>query len=346
MATAPALAVLPNFPFKDQLTEKSADGYPPENARFDCVATSFAAAIQYYDGGYVSGDELKDAEYGETYANAGTALRRYIDDATDLARAKYHVNCVPYNNNNTVWLVGRIHTWLKQGYPVIATIPSQWGNAYDMATLAQSPFSTHVIVFFSEEGGLTAMNPWGGFRHTGSDAYWQARLCDGQIWAVVKESANVSGVPSGWKDDGKTLIAPNGVPVVRGFRTYVLAQNWQPNNWPLKPEMAVAQIEPGNAAMGKGARQDFRMTSLGCQQHADGSWGSPYMIYVGQDLLALETQLAAALAHVSQLEAQVADLQKQPAPAPQPIPIDPKASEALAALVELAKALKLVEPAA
>ena len=85
------------------------------------------------------------------------------------------------------------------------------------------------------------------------------------------------------------------------------------------------------------------MTSLGCQQHADGSWGNPYVIYVGQDILALETQLAAALQHVSQLEAQVAELQKQQnhLPTPQP-PTDPKASEALAALVELAKALKLV----
>lgn len=325
------MATLPNFPMVNQLNDKPPDGNPPENARYDCVPASLAAAIMYYRGGVVSPDELKDAEYGETYANAGTALRRYVDDATDLARTKYHVTAVPYNNTNTIALVGRIHTWLKQGYPVIATIPSQWGTAHDMATLAQSPFSTHVIVFYGEiAGGLVAMNPWGGFSHQGSDAYWQGRLCDGQIWAVVKESVTVSGVPSGWKDDGKTLIAPNGVPVVRGFRAYVLAHEWAANNWPLKPEQAVAQIEPGNAAMGKGARQDFRMTSLGCQQHADGSWGSPYVIYVGQDLLALETQLAAALAHVAQLEAQVADLQKQPptpAPTPQPGPVEQAAMQ-------------------
>lgn len=35
---------------------------------------------------------------GETYANSGTALRRYVDNATDLARKKYHVTAVPYNN--------------------------------------------------------------------------------------------------------------------------------------------------------------------------------------------------------------------------------------------------------
>lgn len=184
-----SLAVLPNFPLISQLDDHPTDGNPPENARFDCVPASLAAAIQYYTGQRVSPDALKDAEYGESYANAGTALRRYVDDATDLARARYHVTCVPYNNTNTVWLVGRIHTWLAQGYPVIATIPSQWGTAHDMATLAHPPFSTHVICFYGEiAGGLVSMNPWGGFAHSGSDEYWQGRLCEGQIWAVVKEA--------------------------------------------------------------------------------------------------------------------------------------------------------------
>lgn len=98
--------------------------------------------------------------------------------------------------------------------------------------------------------------------------------------------------------------------------------------------------------MGRDSRQDFRFSSLGCQQHSDGSWGAVYVIAVGQDILALETQLAAALQHVSALEAQVTQLQHQPAPVPvvtPPDPPDPKAVEALAALVELAKALTLVQ---
>ena len=94
------LAVLPNFPMVSQLDDHPTDNRPPENARYDCVPASLAAAIMYYDGGVVSPDALKDAEYGETYANAGTSLKRYIDDASDLARAKYHVTCVPYNNTN------------------------------------------------------------------------------------------------------------------------------------------------------------------------------------------------------------------------------------------------------
>lgn len=146
--------------------------------------------------------------------------------------------------------------------------------------------------------------------------------------------ANVSTIPTGWKDDGKTLVAPNGVPVVMGFREYVLGHSWDANNWPLAAEQVISSgsIEPGNASIGPGSRQDFRLTSLGWTQNRN-----VYMIYVGQDIRALEQQLTAANAHVAQLEAQLASM-----PAPTTAPADPKATEALAAMMGLAKALKLV----
>ena len=155
------------------------------------------------------------------------------------------------------------------------------------------------------------------------------------------------GVPQGWKDDGKTLVAPNGVPVIRGMRAYVLAHSWEADNLPLAPEQQLDSIEPGNSHIGPGARQDFRWRSLGCQHHAqDGTWGPVYRIWVGQDVIALTHQLAAANQHISQLEAQIKQLQNAVPPTPQPAPPDPpdpKAVEALAALVELAKALTLVQ---
>ena len=97
-------------------------------------------------------------------------------------------------------------------------------------------------------------------------------------------------------------------------------------------------IEPGSASIGPGSRQDFRKTSLGWTQKM-----GVYVIWVGQDVVALESQLATAIAHVAQLEAQVQQLenQQQNQP-PAPSEPDPKASEALSALVELAKALRLV----
>lgn len=156
------------------------------------------------------------------------------------------------------------------------------------------------------------------------------------IEKVSTTVANASTIPTGWKDDGKTLVAPNGVPVVMGFREYVLAHTWDANNWPLAAEQVISggSIEPGNAAIGPGSRQEFRLTSLGWTQSRN-----VYVIYVGQDIRALEQQLTAANTHVTQLEAQLASTS---APAPVETPPDPKATEALAALVELAKALKLV----
>lgn len=57
---------------------------------------------------------------------------------------------------------------------------------------------------------------------------------------------------------------------------------------------------------------------------------------VGQDIIALESQLVAANGHVVALEQQIQQLQQQ---------IDPKATEALAAVSELAKALSLLAAA-
>lgn len=104
------------------------------------------------------------------------------------------------------------------------------------------------------------------------------------------------------------------------------------NNWPLAAEQVInsGSIELGNTSIGPGSRQDFWLTSLGWMQARN-----VYVIYVGQDIRALEQQLAAAVAYVVQLEAQ---LKNQPAPAE--MPPDPKATEALNAVLELAKALK------
>ncbi len=108
------------------------------------------------------------------------------------------------------------------------------------------------------------------------------------------------GVPEGWHDDGKTLMAPNGVPVVRGFREWVLSHPWDRIDFPLAAERVCKSVEPGNASIGGGTRQDFRMTSLGWTPSR-----GVYKIYVGQDILALEAQVA-------QLEAQLKQVTSQP----------------------------------
>lgn len=96
-------------------------------------------------------------------------------------------------------------------------------------------------------------------------------------------------IPAGWSDDGTTLKAPNGVPVVKGFRTFVLGQNWLDYDWPLAPEYTSDSIEPGNPAIGAGSRQEFRLTSLGYTTSK-----GVYRIWVGQDIMELERRIKTA----------------------------------------------------
>lgn len=185
------MTTLANFPMKDQLTEPAgpldADGRN-DNPRFNCVATSFAAAIQYLTGKTVRGEELKDAAYGDKY-QGGTSLSRYIDSAADRARALYGVTATPYNSSDTAALIRQARTWLRQGFPVIATIPSAWGTAHSEAALKSPNFSTHVVCFNTENGtAMGAMNPWGGFQQNEPDSWWEGRLCYGQVWKIYKQA--------------------------------------------------------------------------------------------------------------------------------------------------------------
>ena len=48
------------------------------------------------------------------------------------------------------------------------------------------------------------------------------------------------GIPLGWKDDGSTLTAPNGVTVVHGFRDHILnAPIWPGALVPMAAEQGV-----------------------------------------------------------------------------------------------------------
>lgn len=160
---------------KNQLTAPAgpldADGIN-DKPLFNCVDESFAAAIQYLTGKTVYGEELKDAEYGDKY-QGGTALRVYVDQATDRARKVYGVTAEAFNSTDTTKLISQARTWLRQGFPVIATIPSAWGTAHSESVLANPNFSTHVVVFYTEDGThMGAMNPW-------ADSYKRSRMIGG-----------------------------------------------------------------------------------------------------------------------------------------------------------------------
>ncbi|HLZ64373.1 MAG TPA: peptidoglycan recognition family protein [Ktedonosporobacter sp.] len=98
-----------------------------------------------------------------------------------------------------------------------------------------------------------------------------------------------AGVPQGWTDDGKTLTAPNGIPVVMGFRQYILdpKNQWSAGNWPIEAEHGQSPLEISNPDYGSGSQQLFRWTMLGyTQQHG------VFAEWIGEELLAYRAEVA------------------------------------------------------
>jgi hypothetical protein len=96
-------------------------------------------------------------------------------------------------------------------------------------------------------------------------------------------------VPAGWTDDGHTLRSPNNVPIVLGFRDYVLSHNWDKDNWALAPEAGMAKLEASNPALGGGDQQPFRTTLLGYtpERGVFEEWGIVELGYTRKQYAAL-----------------------------------------------------------
>lgn len=98
-------------------------------------------------------------------------------------------------------------------------------------------------------------------------------------------TSQLGGIPVGWKDDGTTLTAPNGIPITQAFRAKVL-QGWDATNVPMEPERAVELVERANPEVGEGFIQTFVTCRLGRTQ----SRGA-YIIPIGAELLHAESML-------------------------------------------------------
>ena len=113
-------------------------------------------------------------------------------------------------------------------------------------------------------------------------------------------------IPTGWKDDGQTLTAPNGVAVRLGFRDYVLSHGWDAGNYPLAPEQGVSLLEASNPSLGGGSQQLFRMSML-AYTVARGV----FLEWTGQELAFVRGQLATYYPQVKVLQAEIDSLKQQ-----------------------------------
>lgn len=169
------MSILTKFPMVSQLTSKTSDGKPSENAPFDCVPASIGAAILWYQGktqwdDTINPDRLKDAAYGEAYTG-GTAAAAYINVCKSLG-----YNLYPINGNPTE-LVQKAHELIDTGIPVVFTEPDPYVNP----ALGWS----HVCVWYaSGPGNLTALDPYIAAPIQRTDAQWANLVQFNQIWVV------------------------------------------------------------------------------------------------------------------------------------------------------------------
>ena len=297
-----------------QLHEATADGYPDENARDNCVPASLAWVLEDLAGGTFDGDQLKDAVYGQGYTGTMSAAR-FVGYA-----AAHGVRLQQFNGSQQQ-LVAELHHQLDAGGDALVTIPSQWGTA--PANPAGYSGSSHVCAMgYTLAGGLRGMNPWGGFWQDESDAWWEARLVYGQIWLASKAPvpAPIGGTPVLERHpDGSATDPSNGHHVGPGIAADIFAHNWQS-----------ADLLTSETYIGK---ESYAALSNGVVEHWTGS-------AVDQNAAVVVTALAAALdsatQHADQLQADVAQLQQRLA---SEAPADPEAQAAKTALAQLKTAL-------
>ena len=212
----------------------------------DCVPASLASMARGLKPeltGMITADGLHDAAYGQGYVG----MQNPADFVPLLARDGLLIT--PYRGFASA-LIARAVKEIQAGHPVLLSIPSDWGDTPPTSRYA------HMVAGFkiASSGSLTAMNPWTATYQTQTLAWWTDRIgrCVYQgIWVMTLQEAHTAmPIPTGWTDDGATLVAPNKLPIVRGFRDHILAATvWPAALVPMSPEYGVTN----------GSRQDFAL---------------------------------------------------------------------------------------
>ncbi len=150
----------------------------------------------------------------------------------------------------------------------------------------------------------------------------------GSVPASTPPSTAVT-IPSGWRDDGQVLTAPNGLPVNLGFRWYILHHQWDSENWPLDLEQATGTVDVNNPSAGRGTIQHFRKNILVWEE----ATGAVYELWAGAVALTYQ-QRATTTANLAPASA-------GPAPYSQPVTWGGSAGAPLAMSIPIGTAAPL-----
>jgi hypothetical protein len=252
----------------------------PGRSAYECVF--YAAALLKYcgepgrgaTGSAVAASNLAQYWYGrEEGSTAATNTNgASLDTEYQVLQAlglQYHPLELHGDNHADIALVKE---WLSRGCPLL--ICGAETGMHDLALGDRVPYSwtptgNHAIVAsgIAPDGNILVHDTANVDSHGVRPG---PRIYDASKLALVSATAislpwNTAtvGVPEGWKDDGTTLTAPNGIAVRLGFRSHVLANHWHKDNWPLEAERGTASLEGSNPTLGKGTQQIFRWSMLG-----------------------------------------------------------------------------------
>ena len=253
-------------------------------------------------------------ETGDDYNSFGISLAQLYDM---LSRTGLHYQPIAVDGNS----ISNIRAALSAGCPVLVCA---WEHSfYDVGLGDRIPYQWNSTPF-NHCIALTGNAPDGNVYVRDTVEVGQAfppgsqRIYDiGKMsfvsitkvipsWIGATPMPTVSGVPTGWHDDGKTLTAPNGIKVVLGFRNFVLANNWNEQNYPLEEEHGQNPLEISNPTLGSGTQQVFRWATL---EYTPAK--GVFVAWVGAELLALRNLLSGMQPKLADLSKQVADLQAQ-----------------------------------
>lgn len=150
--------------------------------------------------------------------------------------------------------------------------------------------------------GPDPASPWLSPIPSGDPLTWPGGF-NGQLF-----TGETMGTPTGWKDDGTTLTAPNGVGITLGFRNYILAYpgGWHSGDTPLAPEFHADPLEYSDPSLGAGQKLCTKQHTL--------EWTPArgvFEAYQGQEVYALLQMFLSAVSNLSGVQAQLTQVQQQ-----------------------------------
>lgn len=205
----------------------------------------------------------------------------------------------PYVYSYLSLIQNRLQDSALSTYPLVL---ADWTYNPDFRPACPAPFTDMEFVQYSDKVNVPGMG-----------------TVDADVF--VGKGVIMSGVPSGWNDDGTKLTAPNGHYFTLGFRDHVLNSDWSAEDFPLEEEHDVNQLQLADPSMGGGVEQVTRKHALMYSQTVNG--GQPLEMYIGVELLATRQALDTANTEISSLNSQIAALNQEIAQLksnPAPIP--------------------------